>query len=74
MEEDVKLLDESYQFINQIGSFAYLRKELVTGRTYVDGQANREMVYHRYSYAEAASGPFEELSHSPFGCSDVSGA
>ena len=74
MEEEVKLIEENYTFVNQIGSFGYLRKELVTGKTNVDGQADREMVYHRYSFADATSGPFEVLSYDPFGCGDVSGS
>lgn len=63
----------NFEYIPSLGVSGYVKVEKILTRTLVDCQRAREMVYHRYSYADATSGNFEPLYSIPFGIEHVSG-
>lgn len=72
---EVKFLSQTGpQFVGTVSAVGYVRQELVTGRTLVDGQRDREMLYHRWSFSESVSGEFVTMYEQPFGVGCVSGA
>lgn len=71
--EKVELIDETYQFVPAVSAFGYLRRETVSGNTTVDGWNNREMYYHRLSFAAVSGATYEVLEEIPFGLACVSG-
>lgn len=74
MEESVEILSEpSFQFVPLLDGSYWVKVELVKGTTRVDGYSNREMIYHRTSYASSVTGEYETLYSVPFGYESVSG-
>jgi|GEM_PF-4712457 len=74
MATEVKFLSQiGPAWVDTVSAVGYVRKELVTGRTLVDGQRDREMIYHRFSFSETVSGDFEPIYEMPFGLAGVSG-
>lgn len=75
MEEfdSVELLSLEQTIIPTLGTSGWLKVEVVKGRTFVDGQESRGMIYHRYSHSDSVSGVFEILFERPFGLASVSG-
>jgi len=63
----------TFEYIPTIDRSAYLKVEVVSGRTFVDFQRDREIVYHRYSYCDTVSGVYETLFSIPYGLEAVSG-
>ena len=63
----------TFEYIPSIDRSAYLKIEVIESCDLVDDQVNREMVWHRYSYADAVSGPYDFLYTVPFGLAAVSG-
>jgi len=63
----------NFEFIPTLDRSAYLKVEVVSGRTFIDSQQNREMVYHRHSYSDSLSGVYEILFSIPFGLETTSG-
>lgn len=64
----------TFQYISSIDGSAWQKIELVKKYDLVDGTRFREMAWHRYSYADAVSGPYEILFNIPFGYAAVSGS
>lgn len=74
MEDEVQIIDPpSYQFVPSLNGNYWVKVELVTGTTRVDGYSNREMIYHRTSYSSSVTGEYETLYSVPFGLQAVSG-
>jgi len=71
-EEVTVIAGPTFQFIPTINKNAFLKVEVIRSRSLIDDQRNREMVWHRFSYADAVSGYFEPLYSIPYGLS-VSG-
>lgn len=70
----IELLEgPTFQYIPFIDQSAFQKVEVVQNCTLVDGIRQREMVWHRYSYADAVSGPFDIMFDVPFGLAAVSG-
>ena len=63
----------SFQFIPELGREAYLKIEVLKGRSTVFDQVDREMLLHRHSWSDAVSGPFDILFSIPYGIDFVSG-
>ena len=74
MAEEVTLIEGPvYQFVSMLSGSYYVKKEMISGKTLVDGYQNREIIYHRTSYSDSLSGEYETLFEIPFGLEAVSG-
>ena len=64
----------TFQYIPTIDKSAYQRIDLVQGVTTVEDGKEHLMMYHRYSWDDAASGTFDQILFTiPFGLQHVSG-
>ena len=74
MATTIELLEPiSFEFIPFIDKSAFLKIEVVHANTLVDNEPNREMIWHRYSYADSVSGDYDIMFNVPFGLQGVSG-
>jgi hypothetical protein len=72
--ETIEILQEpTFEYIASLGRSAFQKIEVVKSNTLVDCQQNREMIWHRYSYADFIGGPYDVLFSIPFGFFSVSG-
>ena len=69
----VETLSLENTLIPGLGVSGWLKIQVIQKRTFVDGQADRGMIYHRYSHCDSVSGEFEVLFDRPFGLAGVSG-
>lgn len=75
-ETTISILDgPTFEFVPALGVSGFTQIELIKGRSLMDTERDREMVWHRHSFAEAVSGPYDTILFSiPFGMKAVSGS
>ena len=74
MADLIKVMSLDFQYVPERGVSGWVKQEVVEARTFVDGQSDREMLYHRFSFDPAVSGTFDDvLYEQPFGLASVSG-
>lgn len=71
MTEEVKFISEDYQYVPLYSVSGWVKVELVTGRTFVDGQSDREMVYHKHSFRDSVTGDYQTMFYLPYGLAAV---
>lgn len=72
--KEITTLSENYEFMPYVSGYGYVKVELVRGRTFVDGQSDREIIFHRTSFRDSVSGDYDILYEVPFGVAMVCGA
>ena len=63
----------TYEYVPTLDKFAFIKVEVSRGRTLIDSQRDREMIWQRHLWADSVTGTFEPLFSIPFGVAAVSG-